>query len=368
MKIVIAPDAFKGSASSSDIATWIESGIHSVIPDCETHKIAIGDGGEGSLDAVLQAGFTAHSVEVMGPLGNPVSALIAIKGDNAFIEMAQASGLSQLPGGMKDALNASSFGTGQLILAALDKGAKKIILAVGGTATTDAGAGALQALGAKLLNAKGAEVAPGGAALINCAKIDTSSLDARLADTSFILASDVTNPLLGPTGAAHVFSPQKGATPEQVEVLEESLSHFASLVGGHHAAKPGAGAAGGFGFMAYAFLKAEARSGIDLILDLVDFDSKLTGADLVVTGEGRFDSQSIHGKAPWGILQRAERISIPTVLLCGDADTHHASGYAGIYTLTSIETDIDKCMKQPAPLVTQLGAEIAVKLQSSRQQ
>jgi len=155
MKIVIAPDSFKGSASSSEIATWIESGIHSVIPDCETVKIAIGDGGEGSLDAVLLAGFTAHSVDVLGPVGNPVTARIAIKGEFAFIEMAQASGLSQLPGGKKDALHSTSFGTGQLILASLDKGAKKFILAIGGTATTDAGAGVLQALGAKLTDASG---------------------------------------------------------------------------------------------------------------------------------------------------------------------------------------------------------------------
>ena len=363
MKIVIAPDSFKGSASSSDIATWIESGILSVIPDCETIKIAIGDGGEGSLDAVLQAGFTAHSVEVSGPLGNPVSALIAIKGDTAFIEMAQASGLSQLPGGKKDALNATSFGTGQLILAALDKGATKIILAIGGTATTDAGAGALQALGVKLLDSTGAEIAPGGAALINCVSIDTSALDSRLAKVSFTLASDVTNPLLGSQGAAHIFSPQKGATPEQVEVLEKSLAHFASLVGSQFATAPGAGAAGGFGFMAYAFLKAEARSGIDLILDLVEFDSKIAGADAIITGEGRFDSQSVHGKAPWGILQRAAKLSIPTYLVCGDADTHHASGYAGIHKLTSIESDIDKCITSPAPLVTQLGASIAKLLQ-----
>ena len=363
MKIVIAPDSFKGSASSSDIATWIESGIHSVIPNCETIKIAIGDGGEGSLDAVLQAGFTAHSAEVSGPLGNPVTALIAIKGDTAIIEMAQASGLFQLPGGKKDALNATSFGTGQLILAALDKGATKIILAIGGTATTDAGAGALQALGVKLLDSTGAEIAPGGAALINCVSIDSSALDPRLAKVSFTLASDVTNPLLGPHGAAHVFSPQKGATPEQVEVLEASLSHFASLVGGQYATTPGAGAAGGVGFMAYAFLNAEARSGIDLILDLVNFDSKIAGADAIITGEGRFDSQSVHGKAPWGILQRATKLSIPTYLLCGDADTHHASGYAGIHTLTSIESDIDKCITNPAPLVTQLGASIAKLLQ-----
>jgi glycerate kinase len=359
MKIVIAPDSFKGSASSSDIATWIETGIHSVIPNCETHKIAIGDGGEGSLDAVLYAGFTAYEVEVLGPVGNPVKAKIAIKGDTALIEMAQASGLSQLPGGIKDALNATSFGTGQLILAALDRGVTKIVLAIGGTATTDAGAGALQALGAKLLDASGDEIAPGGAALIHCARIDTSNLDPRLAGISFTLASDVTNPLLGDNGAARVFSPQKGATPDQVEILEESLKHFASLVAGDYATKAGAGAAGGFGFMAYTFLKAEAASGIDLILDLVEFDSKIKGADFIITGEGRFDSQSVQGKAPWGILQRASKLSIPTFLVCGDADTQQASGFAGIHTLTSIEADIDKCIINPAPLVTQLGASIA---------
>ena len=363
MKIVIAPDSFKGSASSSDIATWIESGIHSVIPDCETIKIAIGDGGEGSLDAVLHAGFTAHTLEVLGPLGNPVTAQVAIKGDAAFIEMAQASGLSQLPGGKKDALNATSFGTGQLILAALDKGVTKIILAIGGTATTDAGAGALQALGAKLLDAAGAEIATGGAALINCASIDTSGLDPRLANVSFTLASDVTNPLLGDIGAAQIFSPQKGATPDQAEVLEKALTHFASVVGGKYATVPGAGAAGGFGFMAYAFLKAEAQSGIDLILDLLGFESKIAGADAIITGEGRFDSQSVQGKAPWGILHRAAKQSIPTYLVCGDADTHQASGYSGIHTLTSLESDIDKCIANPAPLVTQLGASIAQLLQ-----
>jgi glycerate kinase len=359
MRIVIAPDSFKGSASSSEIAQWIENGIHSVIPDCETVKIAIGDGGEGSLDAVLRAGFTALTCEVLGPLGNPVTAQIAMKGDTAFIEMAQASGLAQLRDGKKDAINASSFGTGQLILAALDKGAKRIILAIGGTATTDAGAGALRALGAKLTDSSGKEIAPGGGALINCMKIDRSSLDPRIANVSFTLASDVTNPLLGDLGAARVFSPQKGATPEQVEVLEQSLAHFASLVGGQYASEPGAGAAGGFGFLAYAFLHAKAQSGIDLILDLVDFDSQMIGADYIITGEGRFDSQSLQGKAPWGILQRAEMLSMPTILVCGDADSQQGSLFKEIYTLTAIEADIEKCISNPAPLVTQLGAQIA---------
>ena len=267
MKIVIAPDSFKGSATSREISQWIENGIHSIIPDCETVKIAIGDGGEGSLDAVLNAGFTEHSAEVFGPLGNPVTARFAMRNDTAFIEMAQASGLSQLPSGKKDALHSTSFGTGQLIRTALDKGATTIILAIGGTATTDAGAGALQALGATLRDAAGNEVSPGGASLIECVEIDTAELDSRIPGVSFVLASDVKNPLLGTHGAARVFSPQKGASPEEVEILEKSLSHIASLVGGEFASLPGAGAAGGFGFMAHAFLKAEARSGIDLILD-----------------------------------------------------------------------------------------------------
>ena len=210
MKIVIAPDSFKGSASSIDVATWIEAGIHSVIPDCETVKIAIGDGGEGSLDAVLAAGFTPFACEVSGPAGNQVEAHIALKGDTAFIEMAQASGLSQLPDKKLQPLTATSYGTGELIRVALDYGVKRIILAIGGTACSDAGAGALLALGAKLSDIDGHKIPPGGAALIGCAQIDTSGLDPRLSSVSFTLASDVTNPLLGASGAARCsrFAPQ----------------------------------------------------------------------------------------------------------------------------------------------------------------
>ena len=359
MKIVIAPDSFKGSASSIDVATWIEAGIHSVIPDCETVKIAIGDGGEGSLDAVLAAGFTAVTCEVTGPVGNQVEAKIAIKGETAFIEMAQASGLSQLPDKKLQPLAATSYGTGELIRVALDHGVKRIILAIGGTACTDAGAGALQALGAQLSDVEGNEIAPGGAALIGCTQIDTSGLDPRLSRVSFTLASDVTNPLLGTSGAARVFAPQKGATPQEVEILEKSLTHFATLVGGEYASLPGSGAAGGFGFMAYAFLEATAASGIDVILDLVGFDSHLIDADYVITGEGKFDSQSVKGKAPWGILQRAENRSIPVFLLCGDADNSQGSRFRQIFTLTSLEPDVEKCISNPAPLVKKLGTLIA---------
>jgi len=359
MKIVIAPDSFKGSASSIDIATWIENGIDSVIPDCETVKVAIGDGGEGSLDAVLNAGFTAHDFQVTGPAGNPVTARIAINDQTAFIEMAQTSGLSLLPNGVKAPLTATTFGTGQLILRALDLGATKIILAVGGSATTDAGAGALVALGAQLLDAEGKQIAPGGAALIDCASINLDQLDPRLHNVSFVLASDVENPLLGTNGAARVFSPQKGADAAQVEILEAALTHFASLVSSGFETRAGSGAAGGFGFMAYAFLGASAQSGIDLILDLVHFDEKISGADYVITGEGRFDSQSVQGKAPWGIMQRAQKLSIPTFLICGSADTQQGSRFREILTLSSLEADIEKCISNPGPLVTQLGIQIA---------
>lgn len=360
MKIVIAPDSFKGSASSIEVATWIESGIHSVIPDCETVKIAIGDGGEGSLDAVIAAGFTPIACEVSGPVGNHVEAHIALKGDTAFIEMAQASGLSQLPDKKLQPLTATSYGTGELIRVALDYGVKRIILAIGGTACSDAGAGALLALGAKLSDIDGHKIPPGGAALIGCAQIDTSELDPRLSHVSFTLASDVTNPLLGASGAARVFAPQKGATPQEVEILEKSLTHFASLVGGEYASLSGSGAAGGFGFMAYAFLGATSASGIDVILDHVGFDSHLIDADYVITGEGKFDSQSVKGKAPWGILQRAEKRSIPVLLLCGDADISQGSRFRQIFTLTSLEPNVEKCISNPAPLIRELGALIAV--------
>ena len=359
MKIVIAPDSFKGSASSIDIATWIENGIHSVIPDCETVKIAIGDGGEGSLDAVLSAGFTVHSYEVTGPVGNTVTARIALKGATAFIEMAEASGLAQLPNKELRALDATSFGTGELILRALDLGATQIILAVGGSACTDAGAGTLQALGAQLLDSNGNQIALGGRGLATCASIDVSGLDPRLADVKFTLASDVENPLLGELGAARVFAPQKGASSKDVELLENALTSFASIVGGNYATAPGAGAAGGFGFMAYAFLNATQHSGIELILDLVGFHQHLKGADIVITGEGRFDSQSAGGKAPWGIMQAASKLSIPTYLICGNADSQDSSHFTEIFTLASLEPDIAKSISNPAPLVTQLGAKIA---------
>ena len=361
MKIAIASDSFKGSASSSEIADWLEEGILSVIPGCEIEKIAIGDGGEGSLDAVIQAGFKPYSFQVCGPVGNIVDARIGINGETAFIEMAQASGLSQLPSHKLAPLTATSFGTGQLILHALDLGAKRVILSIGGSACTDAGAGALQALGARILQSDGSDVSHGGASLIECTQIDVSHLDSRIKNVEFILASDVTNPLLGPMGAAHIYAPQKGADMQQVELLEKSLTHFAQLSGSSHLATPGAGAAGGLGFMALTYLDATAKSGIETILDAISFDERISDVDLIITGEGRFDAQSLSGKAPMGVLAHAQQQEIETIIVVGQGDLAQAEevGFSALYSLTSFESDIATCISNPAPILRLIGQELA---------
>lgn len=363
MKVVIAPDSFKGSASSTQIATWLDNGIKSVIPECETVLIPIGDGGEGTLAALLQADFIAQSHLVTGPSGNSVKADLAIRAKIAVVELAQASGLSQLLDNQLLPLTATSYGTGELIKLALDAGASQIILAVGGSACTDAGAGALQALGAKLLQGDGSEVAFGGAALSKCTSIDISQLDSRIATTQFTLASDVTNPLLGASGAAAIYSPQKGASPADVALLEAGISHFAELVGGASATLPGAGAAGGVGFMAYTFLNAQPASGIDTVLELLNFRAKIRNADLVITGEGQFDSQSLSGKAPLGVHQMASEQGIPVALVCGqiklNSSATNSPVFDSLHALNSLEPDINQCINNPGPIVEKIGVSIA---------
>ena len=367
MRIVIAPDSFKGSASSFEISQWLENGISQVeLLNCEIIKVAIADGGEGSLDSVLPAGFVAHTFTVTGPVGNPTEARIGIKADTALVELAEASGLSKLPNQKLSPLGATSFGTGELILHALDLGAKRIILAIGGSACTDAGAGALQALGAHLRDSEGNEIAHGGAALLSCATIDVSELDARLKSVEFILASDVDNPLLGVMGTAAIYAPQKGASPNEVELLEKSIATFASVAGTKHTTTPGSGAAGGFGFMAYTFLDAKHRSGIDTFIELTELESHCPGADLVITGEGMYDSQSLSGKAPIGIYAVASRHNIPVALVCGQAklnsSVESAPRFIKIYSLTSFESDVSKCIANPRPIVEKIGQSIAQEL------
>ena len=364
MRIVIAADSFKASASSLEVASSLAAGILTVIPTCEIRAVAIGDGGEGTLAALLHSGFEAFTYQVTGPAGNPVSARIAIKGGVAIVEMAEASGLAHLIEQKLAPLTATSYGTGELILRALDHGVQTIILALGGSATSDAGAGALQALGARLTNNSGAEIGHGGGALIDLAAIDISKLDPRISDAKFILASDVTNPLLGLNGAAHIFSPQKGATPNDVAILEAALTHFASISGGGHINSSGAGAAGGAGYMAFTFLGAEQRSGIEVVLELISFKELLVGADLVITGEGKFDSQSLSGKAPMGVLKAAQSLGIPVMMVCGQADISGETEFKKVYALTDIESDVQKCIDSPAPLLNKIGVLIASAISS----
>jgi glycerate kinase len=368
MKIVVVPDSFKGSATSQEISQWIESGIRSVIPECEIVTLPIGDGGEGTLNAVKSAGYESVEIEVTGPSGNTVHASFGMRANVALVELAEASGLAKLLDETRIPLTATSFGTGQIIRAALDRGAKKIILAVGGSATTDAGAGALQALGAHLMDNEGQEIALGGGALLDCTHIDLKELDSRIRDVEFILASDVTNPLIGPTGAARIYAPQKGASPSDVTLLERALEHFADLTGREHSKAPGSGSAGGFGFMALTFLRARFQSGIDTVLDLIDFENHLKGADLVITGEGKFDSQSLNGKAPIGILKIASQHGVPVALICGqsvlNSSEKTASQFRSIHTLISFEPDKKRCFKHPQPIVEKISASIAKELKT----
>ncbi|MGO2685109.1 MAG: glycerate kinase, partial [Microbacterium sp.] len=304
MRIVVASDKFKGSLTAPEVASRVAAGARQVDPEIEILEIPVADGGEGTVDAAIAAGFDERRAQVTGPTGDEVTAGYAVRGAEAVIEMAQASGLDLLPGGRKDARGATSLGTGELIRAALDAGSRRIILGVGGSASTDGGAGLLQGLGARLLDVAGAELPLGGAALADLAEADLSGLDPRLAEAELVLASDVDNPLLGATGAAAVFGPQKGASPDDVTALDAALANFVEVLSrgralpvpaAEAAQSPGAGAAGGVGFAALA-LGAERRAGIDVVLEFTRLAERLEGIDLVITGEGSLDEQSLMGK------------------------------------------------------------------------
>jgi len=315
------------------------------------------------VDAAVAAGFVRVAVRVTGPTGGPVQAAIAVRGQSAVVEVAVASGLASLPGGRSDPLGATSRGTGELIGAALDRGCTEIVLGVGGSACTDGGAGMLQALGARLRDVAGDELVDGGAALAKLDRVGLDGLDARLIGTRIVLASDVDNPLLGPRGAAHVYGPQKGASPADVAVLESALQRWAAVLGPDTALLPGAGAAGGIGYAALAVLAAQRRSGIDVLLELVGFADQLTGARLVIAGEGSLDEQTLHGKAPAGVAAAARTAGVPVVAVCGrqllDSDSLARAGIRGAYALTDIEPDLARCMAEPGPLLRRLAAVVA---------
>ena len=333
MKVVIAPDSFKESLPASEVAAAIARGWAKVFPDAELVLLPMADGGEGTVDALLASlGGERLEQRVQGPLGDPVTAHWGLLADgSAVIEVAAASGLHLLEPALRDICRASSFGTGQVLLAALDAGATRIILGLGGSATNDGGAGLLQALGVSLLDAQGQELAPGGAALAGLARVDTSRLDPRLHQIEIQVAADVDNPLCGPHGASAIFGPQKGASPCDVELLDAALGHFAhctaQALGKDWQQEPGVGAAGGLGFALKAYLGASFCPGIQLVAQIAGLAEAVMGADLVITGEGRLDSQTLHGKTPAGVAEIAQQAGVPVLALAGSL----GEGYQALY-------------------------------------
>lgn len=366
-QVLVAPDKFKGSLTAPEVAEAVAAGIRKVRPELDLRLLPVADGGDGTVQAALAAGAQRRTVRVTGPTGQPVEADIAVDGSTAVVELAAASGLALLAPGELAPLTATSYGTGELVRAALDAGARTVILGVGGSACTDGGAGMLAALGARITDAAGQQLPLGGAALLDVATVDLSEMDGRLAGAEIILASDVDNPLVGPRGAAHVYGPQKGADPDQVELLDTALARWARAVteGGGRAAEaePGAGAAGGVGFAALAALGARMRPGVEVILELASFAEQLVGARLVITGEGSLDEQTLHGKAPAGVAQRARAAGVPVVAVAGGcalpAERLREAGIAAAYTLASLEPDVERSMREAAVLLEQLGARLA---------
>lgn len=324
MNIIIAPDSFKESLSSLEVATAIESGFKVVFPKATYTKLPIADGGEGTVEALITAtnGLTI-STHVIGPLGEEIESFYGVCGDDetVVIEMAASSGLDLVPRNLRNPLITTSYGIGELILKALDSGFRKFIIGIGGSATNDAGAGMLQALGVKLLDNEDNEIGYGGANLASLSKIDISGLDTRIKESYIEVACDVNNPLTGSNGASAIFGPQKGATPQMVEELDKCLSHFAQIVrkdlGKDIENVPGAGAAGGIGGAMLGFLDAKLLPGVDIVIEQTGLKKLVSNADLVITGEGRIDGQSIFGKAPVGVAKVAKEFGVPVIGIAG---------------------------------------------------
>lgn len=366
-RVLVAPDKFKGCLPAVHVAAALARGLRRVQADLDVVELPVADGGDGTVDAALSAGWTVVHAPATGPTGAPSTARYARRGDRAVVELAAVVGLDLMPRGRLDPLRASTHGLGLVVGHALDAGVRELVLGLGGSASTDGGAGLVQALGARLLDDDGRDLPPGGAALADVAAVDLDALRARLAGVRVLVASDVTSPLLGPDGAAAVFGPQKGADPAQVAQLDAALARWAAVVaaatGTDHAARIGAGAAGGTGFAALALLGGEMRSGIELVLDLVGFDTRLAGASLVVTGEGSLDAQSLAGKAPVGVLDRARAAGVPVVVVAGrsllTATESAAAGFAGLYPLSALEPDVARSIARADLLLAETGAAIA---------
>ncbi|MFD1957224.1 glycerate kinase [Paenibacillus thailandensis] len=371
MKIVIAPDKFKGSLTAPEAARAIEQGVLRCNPEAATVLVPVADGGEGTLDSLIAAtGGTSVPVRVTGPLGEPVEAAYGITGDGrtAVIEMARASGLLLVPPARRDPLRTTTYGTGELIRHALDAGCRSFILALGGSATNDGGAGMLEALGMRLTDRDGRKIGPGGGEIGRIANVDASGFDPRIAESSFVIASDVTNPFIGAEGASRVFGPQKGADADKVERLEEAMASWAGRMeeatGVRVRDMPGAGAAGGLGGALLAFFPAVMRRGIDVVAACCRLREKLQGADLVLTGEGAIDGQTAGGKAPLGVAEEARRLGIPVIALAGSvgagAGKLNDLGFASIHSIVNGPMTLEEAVGRAAELL-ELAAEQAVR-------
>jgi glycerate 2-kinase len=372
MKVVIAPDSFKGSLGALAVATSIERGIHRVDATIQTHLVPMADGGEGTVAAlVAAAGGEIISHRVTGPLGESVEGYFGIlaDGETGIIEMAAASGLPLVPHHQRNPLVTTTFGTGELIKAALDNGAKRLIIGIGGSATNDGGAGMAAALGIKFLDNSGHELPHGGGNLHLLHSVDLTGLDLRILSTDIRIACDVTNPLCGPKGASAVYGPQKGATRDMVEILDNNLNHYADLVekstGKQVKDIPGAGAAGGLGAGLLAFLNAKLQPGVEIVLAAANMDVLLQDADLVITGEGQTDRQTLFGKAPTGVAEVARRHGVPIVCISGSlalgAEELYNLGFAGLFSITEGPISLDEAMNE-APQLLERAAERVIRL------
>jgi glycerate kinase len=362
MRIVVAPDSYKGSVSALGVAQAMERGIRRVFPDADVRKIPIADGGEGTVEALVAAtNGSLRRMDATGPLGERVAAHWGILGDGrtAVVEMAAASGLPLVPEERRDPRIATTRGTGELLRAALDAGLRQIIIGIGGSATNDGGAGMAQALGARFLDANGQELPDGGAALARLQHIDLAGLDPRLKDCRITVACDVDNPLCGPRGASAVFGPQKGANPEMVAELDAALAHFSRVAreatGKAVAELPGAGAAGGLGAGLMFFSPAKLRPGVEIVLDAVNFAGLVEGAAFVLTGEGCTDFQTAFGKAPVGVAKLAGQFGVPVFCLSGGlgdgADDVLVHGIDAVMSICDRPLTLDVCMKTGGALI-----------------
>ncbi len=370
MKIAIVPDSFKGTLTALEAATCIERGMKNGLSDCEILKIPMADGGEGTVQAMVDAtGGKIVSSDVTDPLGRKIESDFGMMGDGvtAVIEMAFASGLPLLSTGERNPLKTTTFGTGELILNALNRGVRRIIVGIGGSATVDGGSGMAQALGVKFLDEKGKELDGTGGALEYLRKIDVSGMHPIVKDVEFVVACDVDNPLLGDRGAAKVYGPQKGATPEMVEMLEENLTNFSRIIerdlGKVVANEPGAGAAGGLGAGLMAFLNASLKPGVDTVIDAVGLKEKIKGCDLVVTGEGQLDYQTAFGKTPSGVARVASELGIPVIAIGGqigeDVSNIHSCGITAYFSALRGRMSDKDIEERAGVMLTECSEQIA---------